>query len=199
MNLRDIFVGEGLCPSRPADAACPLPGGRGRTPPLHTLTTDAAHRHVNNVVGRDAHIAPPYNAFLPTAALHERQRRKSEVDSSYKTTTSMFCERVVDGRKFTTQNSAGGFLNRRFKWCFCLLLSPRTKVGRSAERNILIPTIPQKLPFYSRTMANVRHITSAAPAAFKTRAHSPSVAPVVQISSTSSKRFPANCSGDTAS
>ena len=74
-----------------------------------------------------------------------------------------------------------------------------TKVGRSAERNILIPTIPQKLPFYSRTMANVRHITSAAPAAFKTRAHSPSVAPVVQISSTSSKRFPANCSGDTAS
>ena len=64
----------------------------------------------------------------------------------------------------------------------------------------LISTIPQTLPVYSsRVMASVRHITSAAPASFSTRAHSPSVAPVVQISSTRRSRFPANCSGDTAS
>ena len=31
--------------------------------------------------------------------------------------------------------SVGGFLNRRFKWRFCLLLPPRAKVGRSGERN----------------------------------------------------------------
>lgn len=48
-------------------------------------------------------------------------------------------------------------------------------------------------------MASVRHTTSAAPAAFSTRTHSPSVAPVVRISSTSRKRFPAMSAGDTGS
>ena len=47
-------------------------------------------------VGRDAHIAPPYNAFLSTFAPHQRQRRKKKVDSSYATKMSTSRERVVN-------------------------------------------------------------------------------------------------------
>ncbi|MGM9546099.1 MAG: hypothetical protein ACI3VI_05930, partial [Vescimonas sp.] len=39
----------------------------------------------------------PNNAFGSTVAPYERQRRRREVNSSYGTTTAMFCERVVYG------------------------------------------------------------------------------------------------------
>ena len=48
----------------------------------------------------------------------ERQRRRKKVDASYAAITAISLERVVKGRKFTMQNSVGGFLNRRFKLSF---------------------------------------------------------------------------------
>ena len=49
--------------------------------------------------------------------------------------------------------SAGGFLNRRFKWRFCLLLPPKAKVGRAGARNTPSPRWqPQNSPlFYTKT------------------------------------------------
>ena len=58
---------------------------------------------------------------------------------------------------------------------------------------------PKSIPQLSRAMASVRQTTSAAPAAFSTRTHSVSVAPVVMMSSMSRKRFPAMASGSTGS
>ena len=66
---------------------------------------------------------------------HERQRRKKKVDTSYATISTTSCERVVQGCKFATQSSVRGFLNRRFKWRFWLLLPPRAKVTRPGARN----------------------------------------------------------------
>ena len=54
--------------------------------------------------------------------------------------------------------------------------------------NLSIPTYLRKNQ--SRVIAKVKHITSAAPASFSTRAASPKVAPVVSTSSTSKNRFP---------
>ena len=50
-------------------------------------------------VGRDAHIAPPNNAFASTVAPHQRQRCKTEVNASYAAIIAVFCERVVKGSK----------------------------------------------------------------------------------------------------
>ena len=44
-------------------------------------------------------------------------------------------ERAVKGRKFATQNSVRGFLNRRFKLSFWSLLGQRPKVTRAGARN----------------------------------------------------------------
>ena len=68
---------------------------------------------------------------------HERQRRKKKVDTSYATISTTSCERLVQGCKFATQSSVRGFLNRRFKWRFWLLLPPRAKVTRPGARNTL--------------------------------------------------------------
>ena len=58
---------------------------------------------------------------------------------------------------------------------------------------------PKSIPQLSRAMASVRQTTSAAPAAFSTRTHSVSVAPVVMMSSMSRKRLPVMASGSTGS
>ena len=52
---------------------------------------------------------------------------------------AMFCERVVQGHKFAMQNSVRGFLNRRFKQRFWVLLPLWAKVprGRSHETSLL--------------------------------------------------------------
>ena len=42
-------------------------------------------------------------------------------------------------------HSVGGFLNRRFKWRFWVLLPPRAKVPRAGARNIPVEKL---LPFY---------------------------------------------------
>ena len=44
-------------------------------------------------------------------------------------------ERVANGGKLREKHSVRGFLNRRFKWRFWLLLPPRAKVTRAGARN----------------------------------------------------------------
>ena len=56
-------------------------------------------------------------------------------DSSYAAKTTVSCERVVYGVKLKTRHSVRGFLNRRFKWRFWLLLPPGAKVTRPGARN----------------------------------------------------------------
>ena len=50
-------------------------------------------------------IPAPNNALGSTVAPHERQRRKTKVDSSYATTTTFFRDRAAACHKFATQNS----------------------------------------------------------------------------------------------
>ena len=80
-------------------------------------------------------IPTPNNASVSTAVPHERQRRKKNVDASYKTITDMFCEREGKATKLKMRYSVRGSLNRRFKWRFWLLLPPRAKVTRAGARN----------------------------------------------------------------
>ena len=79
--------------------------------------------------------------FIFYRCKNERQRRKKKVDTSCAAITNTSCDRVVKGHKFTTQNSVGGFLNRRFKQRFWVLLPLRAKVprGRSHETLPLAP------------------------------------------------------------
>ena len=46
-------------------------------------------------VRRDAHIAPPYSDSSSAVATHERQRRKTKVNTSYATIITISRERVV--------------------------------------------------------------------------------------------------------
>jgi len=70
-------------------------------------------------------IPAPNNAFAPTAATHERERCKKKVDASHTTMAADFREREIKGHKVTPQNSVRGFLNRRFKLSFWVLLGQR--------------------------------------------------------------------------
>ncbi len=72
----------------------------------------------------------PNNAFASTAATHERQRRKKKVNASHTAMTANFRKREIKGHKVTPQNSVRGFLNRRFKLSFWVLLGQRPKVPR---------------------------------------------------------------------
>ena len=72
-------------------------------------------------------IPTPNNASVSTAVPHERQRRKKNVDASYKTITDMFCEREGKATKLKMRYSVRGFLNRRFKLSFWVLLGRGVK------------------------------------------------------------------------
>ena len=83
----------------------------------------------------DALITPPDNDPFPAVDAHERQRRRKKVNASSVTITTMSRERVANGGKLREKHSVRGFLNRRFKWRFWLLLPPRAKVTRPGGRN----------------------------------------------------------------
>ncbi len=67
--------------------------------------------------------------------------------------------------------------------------------GREIPLSVFYTETP-KTTVLSRTMASVRQITSAAPAAFSTRTHSPSVAPVVRCRRRAADAFRRTASGD---
>ncbi len=71
--------------------------------------------------------------FLPPHRISGSGARGTD-DASYATITAIFRERVVKGRKFAMQHSVGGFLNRRFKLSFWVLLGQRPKVPRARKR-----------------------------------------------------------------
>ena len=75
------------------------------------------------------------NALNSAVAPHERQRRK--MDRRYVIRSEKNHAPRTRGRRWQirNRNSVRGFLNRRFKWRFWLLLPPRAKVtrGRSHE------------------------------------------------------------------
>ena len=64
-----------------------------------------------------------------------------------------FRERVVQSHKFTAQHSAGGFLNRRFKWRFWALLPPRAKVPRARKRETLLAP-EHETPLYQESISH---------------------------------------------
>ena len=69
------------------------------------------------------------------------------------TTMTMFRERAVKGRRFLTGDSAGGFLNRRFKWRFWVLLPPRAKVPRARKRETLLAP-EHETPLYQESISH---------------------------------------------
>ena len=110
-----------------------------------TFTPAFSPRLVKRIVSAPAPLPlmpAPNNAIISTVAPHERQRRKKNVDASYKTITDMFCEREGKATKLKMRYSVRGSLNRRFKWRFWLLLPPRAKVTRAGARNT--PYTPYK-------------------------------------------------------
>ena len=93
-------------------------------------------------VGRGALTPPPYSAGSPTVAPHERQRRK--MDRRYVIRSEKNHAPQTRGRRWQmrNRNSAGGFLNRRFKLSFWVLLGQRPKVPRAGARKYLYFTPP---------------------------------------------------------
>ena len=59
--------------------------------------TERTADYRKNVVGRDAHIAPPYSDLSSTVVVYERQRRRKEVNASYVAIITVFREREVKG------------------------------------------------------------------------------------------------------
>ena len=80
-------------------------------------------------------IITPNNASVSTVEKMSGSGARGIDDSSYAAKTTVSCERVVYGVKLKTRHSVRGFLNRRFKWRFWLLLPPRAKVTRPGGRN----------------------------------------------------------------
>ena len=70
--------------------------------------------------------------FLPPHRISGSGARRTD-DASYATISTVFRERVEQGRKFAMQNSVRGFLNRRFKQRFWVLLPLRAKVPRARK------------------------------------------------------------------
>ena len=80
-------------------------------------------------------IITPNNASVSTVEKMSGSGARGIDDSSYAAKTTVSCERVVYGVKLKTRHSVRGFLNRRFKWRFWLLLPPGAKVTRPGGRN----------------------------------------------------------------
>ena len=59
----------------------------------------------------------PNNASGSTVAPHERQRRKTKVNSSYAAMTAVLRDRAAKGNKFTTQNSVQEVLKPEVSSC----------------------------------------------------------------------------------
>ena len=62
-------------------------------------------------------MSTPNSASVSTVALHERQRRKTKVNSSYATMTAVLRDRAAKGNKFTTQNSVQEVLKPEVSSC----------------------------------------------------------------------------------
>ena len=78
----------------------------------------------------------PNSALAPTVENVSGSGARGADDSSYVTITTGFCERAVKGIKYERRQSVGGFLNRRFKLSFWVLLGQRPKVPRARKREI---------------------------------------------------------------
>ena len=78
----------------------------------------------------------PNSALAPTVENVSGSGARGADDSSYVTITTGFCERAVKGIKYERRHSVGGFLNRRFKLSFWVLLGQRPKVPRARKREI---------------------------------------------------------------
>ena len=94
------------------------------------------------------------NDFGSTVASHERQRRKKKIDSSFAAITNIYRERAVNGRIFITSDSAGGFLNRRFKLSFWSLLGQRPKVTRARRHGMSPRAGARNSPLHKGALKN---------------------------------------------
>ena len=104
----------------------------------HTFTGDSFFRFDKRIASAPAPLpltSMSNNASASTVATVSGSGAGRIGDASYATITTISCERVVKGYKFAMQSSVRGFLNRRFKWRFWVLLPPWAKVprGRSHE------------------------------------------------------------------
>ena len=77
----------------------------------------------------------PNNASDSTVENVSGSGARGTVDTSYAAKSNIPRERVVKGHKSATRNSVCGFLNRRFKLSFWVLLGQRPKVPRAGARN----------------------------------------------------------------
>ena len=112
-------------------------------------------------VGRHDHMPPRTTIrLLPLHRMSGSGAERTD-DTSYDTKSNIPRKRVVKGHRFTTQNSVRGFLNRRFKLSFWVLLGQRPKVprGRSHE----IPLAPEGEISHPRAGARNAFITSIIP------------------------------------
>ena len=85
----------------------------------------------------------PNSALAPTVENVSGSGARGADDSSYVTITTGFCERAVKGIKYERRHSVGGFLNRRFKLSFWVLLGQRPKVPRGRSHETSLPLQPQ--------------------------------------------------------
>ena len=86
----------------------------------HTFTQDFLFRLVKRIVSAPAPLPlmpTPNNASGSTVAPHERQRRKTKVNSSYAAMTAVLRDRAAKGNKFTTQNSVQEVLKPEVSSC----------------------------------------------------------------------------------
>ena len=101
----------------------------------------------------------PNSALAPTVENVSGSDARGADDSSYVTITTGFCERAVKGIKYERRHSVGGFLNRRFKLSFWVLLGQRPKVPRPRRDETLPPQNTRKetpWPTVSSSSTNLR-------------------------------------------
>ena len=96
----------------------------------------------------------PNSALAPTVENVSGSGARGADDSSYVTITTGFCERAVKGIKYERRHSVGGFLNRRFKLSFWVLLGQRPKVPRARKRETSsLPPLPKRQGvWYTKTI-----------------------------------------------